>query len=153
MITNLVQKSMDTRQIQAIVLCIFRRKESILVLENYDNEHEEYVYQLPGGSVGFGEYSWESVRRQIRSELGEEIENLTFLGPEENVTAENGKTLHEIIFMFKGDFVNKENYRKSEIGGDNPGTSRAVWKPVSEFQRKKLRLHPEGLTDLLSMAE
>lgn len=143
---------MDNPTIRPVALCIFRRDKSILVAEGYDNHKNESFYKPLGGGMQFGEYSWETVRREIKEEIGEEIKNLTFIGPSENVFLYEGSRGHEIIFMFEGEFVNKDTYsRENLVGKENNGDEfRAVWKPISEFRKKKAKLYPEGLLELLT---
>jgi 8-oxo-dGTP pyrophosphatase MutT (NUDIX family) len=138
--------------IHPIARCIFRYRDSLLVSETRDSLTGESAYQLPGGEVAYGEYSWEAIRREIRQRLGEEIRNLIFLGPEENILRQNGSLRHEIIFIFEGEFENKDAYQQLDGAragsGDAPG--RIVWKPIQEFLKKRLPLSPEGALELLS---
>lgn len=143
---------MNTQSIRPVALCIFRNKDSILVAEGYDKQTEERFFRPLGGGVEFGEYSWETVRREIKEEIGEDIKNLTFIGPTENVFHYQGIQGHEIIFMFEGEFVNKQAYFKDTIIGREADGQEfvAVWKPISEFRKNKARLYPEGLLDILA---
>ena len=143
---------MNNRQIRPIALCVFRRENQILVAEGYDGLKKENYYRPLGGGVAFGEYSWETIRREIKEEIGEEIKNLTFIGQSENVFHYQGNPGHEIIFMFEGEFVNKSTYKKEVLVGkeENGDEIRAVWKSISEFRRKKARLYPEGLLEYLA---
>ncbi|GAB4409883.1 MAG: NUDIX hydrolase [Bacteroidia bacterium] len=138
--------------IRPIALCVFRRGDAILVAEGYDPSTQEHFYRPLGGGLEFGEYSWEAVRREIKEELGEEIKNLTFIGPAENVFQYHGNMSHEIIFMFEGEFVNKDTYKREVVLGreDNGEEIRAVWKPLSDFRKNRARLYPEGLLDMLA---
>ena len=147
-----ILRFMNTKSIRPIALCVFRKDNRILVAEGYDNHKSESFYRPLGGGVNFGEYSWETIRREIKEEIGEEIKNLTFIGPSENLFNYEGTPSHEIIFMFEGEFVNKETYRQDLIfGTESDGQSfKAVWKPISEFTKRKARLYPDGLLELLT---
>lgn len=143
---------MNIPTIRPIALCIFRKENSILVAEGYDKAKEEAFFRPLGGGVVFGEYSWETIRREIKEEIGEEITNLTFIGPTENLFQYEGNPGHEIIFVFEGEFVNKAAYRKEMIigKGEEGQEIRAIWKPISEFKKNRARLYPEGLLEILS---
>ena len=134
-----------------ITLCIFRKEKSILVSRGYDAQKGETFYRPPGGRINFGEYSWATARRQIKEEIGEEIKNLSFLGPLENIFQYEGKDRHEIVFVFEGEFVNKQIYNKEHLTiqrkTDSPLT--IEWKPLEDFFRKKDMLYPEGLVNML----
>ncbi|MEL6672360.1 MAG: NUDIX domain-containing protein [Bacteroidota bacterium] len=141
----------QAQQIKPVALCVFRKKDDILLEERVDKLTSEVFYRPLGGGLAFGEYSWETVRREIKKEMGEDIKNLTFIGPAESVFQREGNQGHEIIFMFEGEFVRSELYDKAEIIGhkSNGDTIKAVWKPISEFKKKKARLYPEGLLEML----
>jgi len=141
----------EQARIRAVALCVFWRNNHILVAEGYDHAKDEVFYRPLGGGMEFGEYSWEAVRREIREELKEEIKDLTFIGPTENVFEFEGKLGHEILFVFQAEFERAEMYRKEEILGkeDSGEPIRAVWKPLLDFKRKRARLYPEGLLDML----
>lgn len=142
---------MEPTQIKPVALCVFRNGNQILVEESYDEQAEEVLYRPLGGGMAFGEYSWETVRREIKQDLGEDIKNLAFLGQSEHVFSYQGEPGHEIIFLFEGEFVRKEPYRNPELTSkEEDGTTfRAVWKPLREFRKKRAKLHPEELLELL----
>lgn len=137
--------------IRPLALCIFRKDDKILVKEGVDVENQETYFQPIGGLLHFGEYSWEAVRREIRDELGEEIKNLTFLGPSEQVSRRGENHDHAIVFMFEGEFADDNPYQQRELQGrDQHGQAfRAVWKSLKEFRRKKARLYPAGILDMI----
>ncbi len=150
--THVLQPVPPKQAIRPIALCIFHRNHEILVREGYDPLKKQKFYRPVGGEVAFGEYSWDAIRRKIREELGEDIQNLTFIGPTENVFEYKGELSHEIIFMFEAEFANREPYQLEALpikeGPDSTSIS-AVWKPIADFRRKKDRLYPEGLTEML----
>lgn len=134
-----------------VALCIFRYQHSLLVREVVSGDGEQPMYSLPGGIVVFGEYSWETVRREMRDTFAQEIKNLMFLGPTEQVVQQADGASHEIIFMFEAEFVNREVYRHAELAGKTPKGEiyRTTWQPISLFKRKRARLYPEGLLEML----
>jgi len=143
---------MEESNIQALALCIFRNKENILVKEGFDDHTSSYYYRPLGGKMSFGEYSWEALRREIRTEIGEDIKNLSFIGPAENIYKQNGSTEHELIFMFEGEFVNRSVYKKDKIqlSIHNGTESYAIWKPLEDFISKQSLLYPDGLLEILT---
>lgn len=139
------------RSTMPITQCIFRKGDSILVAKAFDREKGEIFYKPPGGKIEFGEYSWANIRRQIKQGIGEEIKNLSFVGPLESIFQYEGNACHEIVFIFEGEFVNKSMYAKDEIitQGDNGTNFSAEWKPLKDFYRNKAMLYPDGLIDML----
>lgn len=135
-------------RIQPVACCIFRHQGSLLVLETIDPESRQIRYDLPGGKLVFGEYSWESVRKQIRQTLNLEIKDLTFMGPAEHVAMQGEAPVHEITFMFEGSFVNRNAYQK-ELKIASPAYTKATWIPLTAFKRKKAHLRKDWLLDML----
>ncbi len=142
---------MHKQSIRPLALCIFRRNNELLVAEGYDSRKNETFYRPLGGGIEFGEYSWDAVRREIREEISEEIKNLSFLGTTENIFEHEGIPGHEVIFLFEGDFARSYVYEQDEIMGieDNGEDIRVMWKPIEAFQKGKLILYPDGLTEML----
>ncbi|MEO0894784.1 MAG: NUDIX domain-containing protein [Bacteroidota bacterium] len=125
--------------------CIFQDAQKILLVEDTTVSGGEAIYRPVGGKVAFGEYSWESIRRQIKQVLGKEIKDLSFLaGPSEVVTELGEEVRHEIVFMFKGTLKEGEEPRPTK--GDSP---KLIWKSIKELKRDKLTLYPEDLLELL----
>ncbi len=143
---------MEQSKIQTLALCVFRHKKNILVREEYDDEKKEFFYKPLGGELSFGEYSWEALRREIKEDIGEDIKNLSFIGPAENIYHQNGHTEHELIFMFEGEFVNRSVYKKEDIplSGKNGIAYRAIWKPIKDFTENGHLLYPDGLLEILA---
>ncbi len=137
--------------IRAVVHCVFRHRGALLLVEGYDEVSGQHFFRPLGGKVAFGEYSWEAVRRRIRQETGEEVKNLTFIGPSENLFEYQGQTTHEISFMFEGEFSNSEVYRKGELTCQGPEGRpyTAVWKSAKELVRQKALIVPEGLLEMV----
>lgn len=143
---------MASSSVRTIALCILRRGEDILVQESYDSRKEELFYRPPGGGIEFGEYSWDAVRREMKEELSIDLQSITFMGTLESIFEYEGRQGHEVVFLFggesSGDFVNRLD---SLVGIESDGTSyKAKWMPLSEFQKGKKILYPDGLLDMLS---
>lgn len=136
-------------RVQPIACCIFRHQGAILVLESFDPDTQQPCYDLPGGKLVFGEYSWETVRKQIKRTLGEEIDELTFLGPAEHVQMHADAATHEIAFMFEGKFLRRKAYQPELSLQNSPTHAKAVWVPLTAFKRKKVRLRKAWLLDMM----
>jgi len=76
---------MDTTRIRPIAVCLFRHENRILVSEGFDTVKQDYYYRPLGGGIEYGEPSREAVAREIREELGAEIENIRLLDVLENI--------------------------------------------------------------------
>ena len=142
---------MRTGQVRAIALGIIRDGERVLVQEGYDPSKQQTFYRLLGGTIEFGERSQETVRRELREEVGAELTDLEFLATIENVFTFDGLAGHEIALVYTAHLADPALYRQSVIMGAEPdGTPiTAVWKPLDDFRAGCDPLYPDGLLELL----
>ena len=143
---------MDKERIRPIAICLFRRGRRILVNEAYDSSKGDYFCRPLGGGVEFGEHSRDAVRREIREEVGAEVERLELVGVLENIFTYEGAPGHEVVFVYDAEFVDKSLYERDEIQGYETEIGAgfvARWRTPEEINRGNVRLVPEKLTDLL----
>ena len=81
----------------------------ILVHRNVNSDH----YALIGGRVEIGESSANTIKREIKEELGKDIEITGYISTIENFFEMKGSKYHEIMFVHKIGFINEED-RKIE---------------------------------------
>lgn len=136
---------------RSIAICIFRKEDSIFVFEGRDERKDETFYRPLGGTIEFGEYSFEAVRREIREEIGAEIENLRFLGVLENIFTYEGDTGHEIVLIYEAEFADRTIYDIASVTGfeDSGKPFKALWMSMEKFRTAESPLYPEGLLQLL----
>ncbi len=139
----------DRSVIRPIAICTFRHHGRILVGEGYDTVKGERYHRPVGGSLRFGETSEQAVRRELREELGVELDHLRLLGVLENIFSCEGQQAHEIVFVYEARFPDKSFYHKPMIRGceEEAGAYAAVWR---DLDAEAPTLHPRGLLDLLS---
>lgn len=77
----------------------------ILVHKNVNSDH----YALIGGRVEIGENSADTVKREIKEELGKDIEITGYISTIENFFEMKGSKYHEILFVHKIEFINEED--------------------------------------------
>lgn len=143
----------DPERVRAIVICIFRDRGRILVIDIHDPSTGENFYRPAGGGIEFGEPSETALRREIREELGAEIESPVLLGVLENIFYYNGRPGHEIVFVYDAQFVDKELYQKDRftVTEDNGDTFDAVWVELSASRSQTPPVYPDGLAELLQV--
>jgi 8-oxo-dGTP pyrophosphatase MutT (NUDIX family) len=137
-------------RIRAIAICIFRKGDRIFVPALYDPLKKQTFYRPLGGSIEFGERSHETVVRELREEVSEEVANLRYLGTLENIFTYNGQRGHEIVQVYEGEFADRSIYEREYIEGfEADGTHLHVeWKSLDDFN-EVTPLYPEGLLQLL----
>ncbi|MGG3524583.1 DNA mismatch repair protein MutT [Bacillus pseudomycoides] len=114
---------------------IVLHNERILVQE-YLTESEAY-YRPLGGSIEFGEKSDETVIREFKEELNEQVEITTYLGCLENIFYANEEIGHEIIQLYSLHFVDTSLYEIKTI-------------PITTFLNQEKVLYPNGLTKFVA---
>jgi 8-oxo-dGTP pyrophosphatase MutT (NUDIX family) len=141
-------------KVRPLAICVFRRGERILAAEGYDSARGETFYRPLGGRIEFGEYSHQTVAREVREEIGAEVKNLRYLGTLENVFTYNGQPGHEIVLVYDGDLVDEALYERETITGHEGGEGvdeafTAMWKTLDFFKQREAPLYPSGLLELL----
>lgn len=140
-------------RIRALAICIFRHKDRILVAEGYDPIKDEHFYRPLGGGIEFGEYSIETICRELQEEIQVEVEreSLKFLGAVENIFTFLGNPHHEIVLIYDGALRESGLYEHSVLTGhEGHGEEfRAMWKSIYDFGQGKAILYPTGLHEML----
>lgn len=77
----------------------------ILAHRNLNSDH----YALIGGRVEIGENSADTIKREVKEELGKDIEITGYISTIENFFEMKGSKYHEIMFVHKIEFVNTED--------------------------------------------
>ena len=145
---------MDKVPIRPIVICLFRRGARILISETYDAARDEWYARPLGGGIEFGEFSRDALVREIREELGAEIENAKLVGVLESMWDFDADDRgHEVVFVYDAEFRDKTMYDRPEIpyreeGIDLDATAR--WLSPEELKQRNIRLVPDDLPELLS---
>lgn len=77
----------------------------VLVHKNINSDH----YALVGGRVEIGENSVDTIKREIKEELGKNIEITGYISTIENFFEMKGSKYHEIMFVHKVEFVDEDD--------------------------------------------
>ena len=142
---------MTLQHIRAIIICIIRKGDSIFVFEGYDHVKDQTFYRPLGGGIDFGESSSKALQREFKEEINAELINLCYMQTLENIFTCYGKTGHEVVIIYEGEFADKSLYSKNIVVGreDNGDAFKALWMPIADFQDGKFPLYPDGLLELL----
>ncbi|HEY4685627.1 MAG TPA: NUDIX hydrolase [Dehalococcoidia bacterium] len=138
-------------RIRPLALCLFRRDDgAILVAPGYDTVKRQRFYRPLGGEIEFGELAEDAARREVREEIGAEVDGLRLLGVFENLFVYQGEPGHELVWLFEGRFVDPSFYAREVIDCDEGGARfEAHWVPLDLFVRGEAPLYPDGLLEML----
>ena len=140
-------------QIRPLAICLFSHNEKILVSEEYDPSKGETFYRPLGGGIEFGERSQETIHRELKEEIGAEVEALIYLGTLENIYVFNEEPGHEIVQVYDGTLKETGLYEQTVISGYEAEVNlsmKVLWKSLDEFGPGKSLLYPVGLLELLN---
>jgi ADP-ribose pyrophosphatase YjhB (NUDIX family) len=133
------------------VLGLFLREQQLLALCGVDPATGLEYWRPLGGTIEFGESSAQALRREMREELGAEIEALRLLGVIEAHFSFDGRQRHEMLFVYFARFADARLESSTAlIGVEADGTAiQARWVPLEDARQGRLRLVPEGLLELV----
>ena len=138
----------STNKIRPVALLLARKDSKYLVFEGEDKTKKNIFFRSLGGGIEFGEDSKTALKREIKEEINAGIKNLKLLKILENIFDYNGIHMHEIIFIYSGEFENRELYNKKEIEIlDSDSQDKAIW--VEKKELLKTNFYPEGVKDLI----
>lgn len=84
---------------------VIMHNNKILLHRNVNSDH----YAMIGGRVEIGENSEHTIKREVQEELGKEIEITGYVSTVENFFEMKGSKYHEIMFIYKAEFVKEED--------------------------------------------
>ncbi len=144
---------MQPNVIRPIAICVFQHNGRILVAEGYDPLKQQTFYRPLGGAIEFGEYSADTIARELTEELGAAVVDLHYLGALENLFTFDGRPGHEIVMVYDGAFADASLYGQAAIDGveDSGHPFRAVWVSLSDsLNAAAPPVYPTGLLELLA---
>lgn len=129
--------------IRPIALGIAKKDNKILVGIGYDKVKKQTFYRALGGGIEFGETSKAAVKREFLEEIHADIKVGELLGVTENIFTYQGKTGHEIVFLYSIEIPN-DNFKNDYEINDEVGKYNAVWVDIDDFKSGKKIIYPEG---------
>ena len=121
----------------------------ILVHKNGKTNH----YALVGGRVEIGENSADTIKREIKEELGKDIEIIEYLSTIENFFEKKGSKYHEIIFLYKIEFKNEEDKKIEYTMKNLEGKDYLQYEWLELNKIDKYPLLPQAIKDVLKQGQ
>src|SRR6266498_5090917 len=90
--------------IRAVVICVLKNDNKILVSQGYDSVKSETYYRPLGGGIDFYETSIDALRRELQEEISAEIHSERYIGMFENIFYLEGIQKHEIMLVYEARF-------------------------------------------------
>lgn len=106
-------------------------------------------YALIGGRVKIGENSADTVEREIREELGKNIEITGYIATIENFFEMEGSKYHEILFVHKIEFTNAEDKNIEYTMKNIEGKDYLQYEWIDLNRIDEYKLLPEAIKDVL----
>jgi ADP-ribose pyrophosphatase YjhB (NUDIX family) len=102
-----------------------------------------------GGHVEFGEYALDTVHRELREEIGQDLFRVRLLGVLENIFPWGAGIEHEIVFLYAAAFSDPAAYEIGEQGirDEAGGRTRVIWRPAGALSPP---LYPAGVAGLIA---
>ncbi len=137
-----------------VALAVIRHPQNDTILAVCFNRHgtDEAYYRPAGGGIDYGETSRAAVHREIREELGVEIESHRILDVAENIYInEEGEISHQIMFLWEVSFVDPALYEREIfiVTDNNPPHLEAHWVSPADLAQRGIHLFPIALREAL----
>ncbi|MGB3765102.1 MAG: NUDIX domain-containing protein [Phormidesmis sp.] len=140
------------QKIRAIALGLIEHEGHVFVSKSADPKTQETFYRFLGGGIDFGETSEAALMREFVEEVQAELTQVEYVSCLDNIFEYNGKPKHELIQLFRAQFVDERFYRLDQgfrfVEGDR--VDRAIWIPVAKVLSGELRLVPQSCCQYLN---
>ncbi|WP_254173908.1 NUDIX hydrolase [Planktothrix pseudagardhii] len=131
-------------KIRVLALGLIQNGDRIFVSQGYDPIKKQTFYRALGGGVDFGELSFNALKREFQEEIQAELTNIHYLGCLENIFVYDKKIQHELIQLYRCDFVDIKFYQLEELEFvEKKRSKKALWVSLEDFKSGKLVLFPK----------
>ena len=117
----------------------------VLVHRNVNSDH----YALIGGRVEIGENSEDTIKREIKEELGKDIKITEYISTIENFFEIKGSKYHEIMFVYGIEFINEEDKKIDYVMKNIEGKDYLQYEWIELDRIEEYKLLPKVLKEFL----
>ena len=125
--------------------CIIKHNNKVLLHKSDAKDH----YCLIGGRVELGENSENTIRREIKEELGKEIDIIGYVSTIENFFKFEGSKYHEYMFVYEAEFRDEKDRLIEETLSNIEGNDylKYYWVDLKEIDNVDIK--PKVIKDIL----
>lgn len=129
--------------------CIIKHNNKVLLHKSDDNDH----YCLIGGRIELGENSENTIRREIKEELGKEIDINGYVSTIENFFKFEGSKYHEYMFVYEAEFRDDKDKLIEETLSNIEGKDylKYYWVDLKEIDNVDIK--PKVIREILKEAK
>ena len=136
---------LDNKKLNIRACALIIHNNKLLVHNNVNESHVALV----GGRVKIGESSEDTLKREIKEEMGKEIEILEYVSTIENFFDADDMPYHEIMFVYRVDFKNEEDKKIVETIHNVEGEDELRYDWIDLDKIDEYPLKPDILKELL----
>ena len=122
--------------------CIIKHNNKILLHKSDDKDH----YCLIGGRVELGESSENTIKREIKEEIGWDNITYAFLALSEEFVTDKGYNNHQINIIYKG--IYNDEIKETKFKGLEGDWINFEWVDVNNINNYKI--FPEGIAGVIN---
>ncbi|MEM9150655.1 MAG: NUDIX domain-containing protein [Cyanobacteria bacterium P01_F01_bin.3] len=102
------------KRIRPIALGLIEHEGYLFVSRGKDPKTSESFYRFLGGGIDFGETSQAALEREFLEEVQAELTAIEYITCLDNIFVYNGKPKHELIQLFRAQFVDSKFFQVQE---------------------------------------
>jgi NADH pyrophosphatase NudC (nudix superfamily) len=145
---------MTKKRIRPIALGLIEHQGHVFVSLGQDQADHSCFYRFLGGGIDFGETSEAALRREFQEEIQAELTHIEYLSCLENIFTCHGKPGHELIQLFRCEFVDPAFY---QLDGqftlvEGKHKREALWISIQQIHAGKLNLVPQTCHQFLDLS-
>lgn len=130
--------------IRPIALGLIRDGDRLFLSEGYNPQRKTTFYRALGGGVDFLETGQAALEREFQEEIQAELKNIEYLETIENIFTFKGKQGHELILLYRCDFVDPAFYQRDRVPfKEGKRKKTALWLDRQRFLSGELQLYPK----------
>lgn len=132
------------------------RAAAIIIHENKILLHKDLrtdYYALVGGRVKLGETSEETIKREIKEEMGKDIDIKGYIATIENFFNAENKKYHEIIFVYNAEFIDKKDKENIDTIKNIEGEEYLMYEWIDINKIDQYDVRPKTIKEVLKKEE